>query len=224
MDLLVDNELNEQSGQLRSALRQANVSEQLIESVGLQEIASKHFPLESKNKKSRELANRFRHLVCLIGKFKELITSGESGDVLNWFQKNRQKNIEGVIRRLSKHSVSGHYFFETLTIDEEEDSNGYVCLLREVASIPRAIAEEIGSGLSKAWHDDICSREHYISDLSIEPDDLAMPIIEIASPTIEHVMQSFATLFGRIGVSDPVEDVIGKILVQCLSNWQDNTL
>jgi hypothetical protein len=45
-----------------------------------------------------------------------------------------------------------------------------------------------------------------------------MPITEIASPTIEHIMQSFSNVFGRIGVADPAEEVIGKILDSCLND------
>ena len=39
-----------------------------------------------------------------------------------------------------------------------------------------------------------------------------MPIIQIGSPTIEHVLQSFSNLFGRIGVADPVTEIIDQII------------
>lgn len=54
--------------------------------------------------------------------------------------------------------------------------------------------------------------------LFIPDDDLAMPITEIASPTMEHVLQAFSNLFGRIGVADPDEGVIGSIVDLCLDD------
>ena len=48
-------------------------------------------------------------------------------------------------------------------------------------------------------------------------DDLAMPVVEVGSPTIEHILQSFSNLFGRIGVADPVDEVVDTIVQDALA-------
>jgi hypothetical protein len=41
------------------------------------------------------------------------------------------------------------------------------------------------------------------TSLAVKSDDLAMPVGIISSPNLEHLMQTFAMMFGRIGLPDP---------------------
>ena len=83
--------------------------------------------------------------------------------------------------------------------------------------MPRKVAEKLGKGLDHGTYCSVCDGFETQSGLVIGHDDLAMPVIEIGSPTIEHILQSFSQLFGRIGVEDPVDNVIGGIIEHCVS-------
>ena len=44
--------------------------------------------------------------------------------------------------------------------------------------------------------------------------NLALPIGQVRSPNIEHLMQAFSTLFGRIGLTDLDESYVKGLLVR----------
>lgn len=217
LDILIETEKNELSGQIRKILRQAKISETLPLSVPLQEIAKVNFPLGEGNKTQKDTAKKFHEIIQENDEFSSL--GGKDKDYqYGWFCKNRKPKIEDIVRRLSKHTVLGHYFFETLS-HEGDHHDGFVCLLREVNTIPRQVAEKLGSGLDRASYEDLCGEGGpSIGSLVIPRDDLAMPVAEIASPTMEDVLQVFSNLFGRIGVADPDEDLISGIVKACLGH------
>ena len=210
--MLVASELSQQSGTLKRRLRDATVSHSLLESVSLEEIADVHFPICSGSRPQRTRAQDFRVLVQLIRDFEILRSSANLEDQFRWFKMNRQKQVEELIQRLSRHAVLGHYFFETLDVNSL-NPKGYVCLLREVTVLPRQIAEKLGRGISKGEYDAAFATSES-AQLVLDHDELAMPIIEVGSPTIEHVLQSFSYLFGRIGVPEPSDETIRKITSQ----------
>jgi len=215
LDILTETEKSEQYGAMNKMLRQASISENLPRSVPLQKIADVHFPLNEGNKAKKATAEKFHGVIKEINAFESLVTK-DDGTLYNWFRDHRQPKVVDIVKRLSKHAVLGHYFLETLSFDGK-GADGFVCLLREVNTIPRLVAEKLGIGLDKASYEDLCrSSGLYTASLTISPHDLAMPISEIASPTMEHVLQVFSHLFGRIGVADPDEVLIGDIVEACL--------
>ncbi len=216
LDILVEQELNEQTGKLGALLRQANISPSLPDAVPLTRIADTHFPEGSGNKAQKNAAKSFREHVALIEDFKKVVGGGDAAAQFEWLRINRPKQIESLINRLSRHQVLGHYLFEEIW-PEDGKKSGYVCLLREVATLPRNVAEELGRGLSCDRYQELCSQLKASTGLSIAREELAMPISLVGSPTIEHVLQAFSNLFGRIGIADPQAEVIGNIVEKCLS-------
>ena len=210
--MLVGSELSQQSGILKRRLRDAMVSHSLLESVSLEEIANVHFPFCSERVPQRKRAQEFRVLVQLIRDFEILCNSVNLEEQFSWFKMNRPKQVEELIQRLSRHAVLGHYFLEALDVNSP-NPKGYVCLLREVTVLPRPIAEKLGRGISKGEYDAAFATSES-AQLVFDYDELAMPIVEIGSPTIEHVLQSFSYLFGRIGVPEPSDEIIRKITSQ----------
>ncbi|SMO77387.1 hypothetical protein [Ruegeria faecimaris] len=217
LDILVDQELNDQRGQLVRMLKQAQVSEALLQAVPHREIAETHFQKDEGSKAKKTAAKKFHDLVDEMEKFSLLVAADGGGDIFEWFTRERGKQVGELVRRLSRHAVLGHYFLEALEPDTTEHK-GYVCLLREVSTIPRPVADKLGKGLDQSTYAKQCNNSQFGSQLQIPEGGLAMPLIEIGSPTIEHIMQSFSNLFGRIGVADPIETVIGKIVDSCLTH------
>lgn len=219
LDILLESERRNLAGKLKGMLKQAQLSESLPMAVSLEEIATKHFPLGEGNKSQKNASAKFHEFVAESRSF-DATTKANAEDAFAWFAKNRKNDIGAIVRRLSRHDVLGHYFLEKISEDDEE-AKGYVCLLREVVTLPRCVAEKIGKGLDHGTYQVLCNGEVATSGLVIAQDDLAMPVVEIGSPTIEHILQSFGQLFGRIGVADPEEGEIGRIIERCISNEKE---
>lgn len=208
LEILILDEQKDLYGRKENLLKEANLSVSLLTAVTLDQIASVHFEPAANDKKGRD---RLKKILALVEFDKEFSTSLDDSAqaTLDWFKRHRSSKIADLIRRLSRQDVTGFYFLERLHAGDAP--KGYVCLLREINTIPQHIAERLATGISKAeW------TEHYASVsrncLSFDKDDFGMPISQIGSPTIEHVMQCFSNLFGRIGLPDPVEAEITNII------------
>ncbi|MBW4975464.1 hypothetical protein KZZ08_17670 [Roseovarius mucosus] len=217
LDILVEQEKSDQDGTLKAMLRQAGLSDALATAISLERIEATHFSAEQSNKGQRKLNEKFSEYVAEVRDFEGIEYKGDSDALFSWFSRNRKKKIEEIVRRLSRHGVLGHYLLERI-VDGDPESTGYVCLLREVVTLPRNVAEKIGKGLDKPTYESLCGTGLTDQGLMIGADDMAVPVIEIGSPTIEHILQSFSNLFGRIGVADPVDKVIGKIIDGCIAD------
>ncbi|WP_133987260.1 hypothetical protein [Pseudodesulfovibrio indicus] len=117
--------------------------------------------------------------------------------------------IKDVLKRLFNHNLQGYYFLEKT--EATGDSTGYVLLLREVRMIPDKLMKLVAQGLTQD-EAKAMGIEHHIQ--FSENWDMAYPIGKLVSPTIEHVMQTFALLFSRIGVEDINDQYIQHMLTK----------
>lgn len=116
----------------------------------------------------------------------------------------------GVLRECMHQSLAGYYFLPSITPIEDRD--GFVVLLREVRHMPRVLAGMMANGLGRDKYASICAEQSdNIGRLSFRQDDFAQPIGRIRSPEIEHLMQMFALLFTRIGVTDPDPEYVSRV-------------
>lgn len=221
LDILLSHESNEQFSRLKRTLHHVGVSSTLLESISLNEIADVHFPLETGKRTQKKTSKEFRVHISLMEEFDSLIRSSTRNEQFLWFRKKRPSSVKQLISRLSRHNVLGHYFLEALYPDTT-DFTGYVCLLREVTTLSKKIADELGRGLSFDQYNKFQPSEKF-SPLVFDHEELAMPIVEIGSPTIEHILQSFSYLFGRIGIPDPVENVVQDIAAYCMSQCRGDS-
>lgn len=211
LDILIEQHTNEVAGTLRALLRKGHLSEAALESTSVKTLVAAHF-LDPNNKSQRNLANELLRASETADAFQALVGKKDSPAILTWLRTNSPAKVSDLIRRLSKHSVSGYYFLETIHPDDSTPS-GYVCLLREVATLPKRIAEKIATGLDATTLAQLnAGHQATPPPLTIAIDDLAMPIAQLTSPTIEHILQAFSHLFGRIGISDPDEQVIKSVI------------
>lgn len=217
LDILHEQELSERAGKLKGMLRKGNLSEALPMSISLEEIGKVHFPLGEGAKAKRASSEKFWEYIAECNEYDEVDRQDDRDLMFMWFATNRASKIEEIIRRLSRHAVLGHYFLETLS-EKASGAQGYVCLLREVATLPKSVAERLGKGLDSESYKEICGDSFPSPGLVFEADSLAMPVVQIGSPTMEHILQSFGSLFGRIGVEDPVEDVISGIIIKSMAS------
>ena len=107
-----------------------------------------------------------------------------------------------LIRELVHQRLAGYYFLDR--VEPDGNDSGYVVLLREIRLMPRQIARSITEGIDYSLYTSLCAAEPRCrTSLYVGSDDFSMPVGVIASPFLEHLMQAFAMLFGRIGLPDP---------------------
>lgn len=68
------------------------------------------------------------------------------------------------------------------------------------------------SGIAQSDFEAMCNiQPSYKGRLNILENDIAMPISMLNSPNMEHLMQTFSNLFGRIGISNIPNDYVQEL-------------
>lgn len=215
LNILKDREEKNFFGKLKSIFSQAQISDGLLLSVSFDDIGKKFFPQDAVGKAMKKLSNRYWSLIEERREYHAIVNLNDASKLYNWFASNRKSEITNLLKSLSTHGQTGYYLFEKLS--ERPSDNAYVCLLRDIASISNSLAKDVANGLSQSVF-----KEKYAQELNgnieISKDDLAMPLVCIGSPTIEHLMQTFSNLFARIGIEDPDPYQLTKMENLCNSN------
>lgn len=211
LEILVEQEAATLQNTMNSLLKNAGISPSLVTSVSVPEIISKNFPQNDRKLDSakRKLLDCHDSLCTIASLEKHPLA------LFDWFRKNKAPRIQETIKKLFEHKLSGYYFLERLRPGNELE--GHVCLLREVTSLSKEVAEGLIKGLSKHQWEEII-RVGVAQNLDFSNEDFACPISQIGSPYVEHLMQSFSNLFIRIGVSDPDADDIETIVSKFANN------
>jgi hypothetical protein len=147
--------------------------------------------LKKAEKKFVELNERVRQLA----RWRE----GFASNNLDLFERC-EPILKTLVRELANHKLAGYYFLPKLETDGNEI--GFVTLLREVHHLPRKLARLIAEGLDAA-SEGFSDHSHWSTLVDFTHSDFSMPVGEITSPQVEHLLQTFSHLFGRIGLPDP---------------------
>lgn len=206
LEILLENERKDQLGKVKNELSQCDLSANLLLSVSLSEIIDVHFPSNASDRKIVKARERLEKCKAEIDEIE--LTKDEPSQRFSWLLENRPKLVKSVVKDLFDHKVLGYYFMERLSPSPEAE--GFVCLLREVTSLPREVAEELAKGLTETRWQELKSDSN-VHSIDFSTDNLAAPFSQIGSPSIEHLMQTYANLFGRIGISDPRSDEVDSI-------------
>ncbi len=188
-EILVSRARSINQGKLIGLLREAKLSPDILEVEPI-EIAASLIPSVGKNVKRVSDFLADNNLIRSMESRLEINTE----DLPGWIQKESSKIIEECIR----HKLAGYYFLPHVESNAKE-SSGFVVLLREIRHVPRRIAEQIASGLEA--HN--CPPDGEASLSFSQGRDIAFPVGQLRSPEIEHLLQTLALNFTRIGVQDP---------------------
>ena len=99
-----------------------------------------------------------------------------------------------------RNSLNGYHFLSH--IDPIGAHTGFVILLRQIYHLPLPAALAVAKGAD--LQDSTVAT--LTASITPKPDGFAMPIGQLVSPYVEHLMQNFSTLFARIGVPDLPHD------------------
>jgi len=200
--IIADRFMADTLGGLRATLKEVDFAVSIIDTEAPRSVLETLFQPAPKGSKAAKARDRFAELCRRYELASAAVASKPPATVCLEIAKAAPKLKDAMIVDLTHNRMAGYYFLER--VEPDGDDSGYVVLIREVHMIPRAAAQSIAGGLDADRHAAMCDLDPAIrGHLFIGHGDLALPIGVVASPQLEHLMQSFSFLFGRIGVADP---------------------
>jgi hypothetical protein len=198
----------ESSSQMKSCLLESGYSPQILETEPPIKIGEKLF--QGGDRKTEKAKARFSQLCETHELAMKGLTAVSSQELCLQLAEALPKTKDSLIKELVHHKLSGYYFFDR--IEPNGEDIGFVVLLREVHALARPIAHHLAEGINSTQYKELCEKDRVsVRALSITGEDLAMPIAIVCSPYVEHLMQSFSILFGRIGLPDPESTYITQL-------------
>jgi len=193
-------------GRVSKALKSVELPESLLHSQNLSSILEAVIRDPDAPKNIRKTESAFVELV----RIESILSKCSTGTAYSNpdFHEHFGGQVRSVIKELMNHKLSGYYYLPA--VDASSGQEGFVALLREVTYLPRALASLIAKGVSQ---DDVVlqAMPNWTLYLDFEMNPFAMPIGELASPHVEHLLQTFSYLFGRIGLPDPDKDIVERM-------------
>lgn len=112
-----------------------------------------------------------------------------------------QKRVEDLL----KHQVADAHFLPLISdVESPQTCDGYVVLFRHILAIPGAGLHQLANGGVPSISN---GDAHFVSP----PGAVRGLLGNLASPYLEHILQRFAHLYTRIGVSDFDDAYIGRV-------------
>jgi len=188
-------------GSLRIVLRECGHSPSILETEGLERIGQVLFESEKPDKKLAKLQQRFVENAERYGLATRAVASDPDQRLCNVVVSKCPHLKDGLVKELVTYRLNGFHFLKR--IEPHGTDLGFVVLLREIQVLPRTVGLAIATGFGHFEFEEMCKTDASLrTRLDVPKDALAMPVGALISPYVEHLMQAFATLFGRIGIAD----------------------
>jgi hypothetical protein len=195
-DIIFSRATKDCEGSCDRCLKEAEIAPSILMSLTLAQVWANFFENPGITKKAQAVKVRFQEIVTRLELLRKESRTPEDMKLFWNYWDGMRKSI---IKDLALHKLLGYYFLPSIL--EDGPRIGYVILLREMRAIPSSVARLIANGVEKD-HSALSALVDSNSYLSFETDNFSMPIGELPSPEIEHILQCFSFLFGRIGVED----------------------
>lgn len=207
--LLASRVLSASKGAMRSALRDLDLAESMLETLS-QETLHAHMS-ELTGKTERNAVKRYLDAEAQQEAAKAALNAPTGQKAAADFLDSRQKDYQKLMQELLSNAIADYHFIDRSEPDEK--SHGYVALLREIRYLPATLAMELKDGIDYQRFAEICREQPGHADkLTIVRDDqYAMPVGLVQSPFIELFMQRFTSLYARIGVTDFSPDLLASL-------------
>lgn len=185
---------------MKNYLKQATLSESLLDTKTFDEIYESHFRNREGEKAWADRCTKLRAAIDAYASSHRHRAPGSPKEERKAHLVANEARVDAVLKELSGNRLTGFYLLRDMPRLNDVEEN-YVALLREIHHIPTKLARKIVDGVTKNDFEAQglpamrCPR-------FVPPDDLAVPVAKLKSPWIEHVMQNFTMLFARIGVAD----------------------
>lgn len=206
-EILHQRAISDVTGRLNSALAAASIAKSILHSQTPRQVHESFFDSPTADKKLKGAAQKFLEVVERL----EALFHARRDDrtrICDIYE-GYASLARGLVKELAQNRLTGYYFLPSVMPDD--GARGYVALMREVSRLPRALALKIADGLENE-DQQFKSHPEWMASVSFDHHLFAMPVGELPSPTIEHFLQSFSSLFGRIGLDDLEENYITTIV------------
>ncbi len=209
--ILCDRIMRQITGKMKAALKKSGFSESILKAQPPDLILRTLFPILPNGKKN-STRDQFSQYVTEHEGVSRCQASAPNDKLIIGVADQFCGERDTLVRELVTQRLNGYYFLQSAFPGVERP--GYVVLLREIYHIPQALGVKIASGISYDEYRLACvDRNDFCERLCFTHDDFAMPIGILSSPFIEHLMQSFSTLFARIGLPDLESKYIDTIWI-----------
>jgi hypothetical protein len=210
-NIITDRAKSQEIGSVKGILKELGLSQTLITTEKLIDIYDGIFKVSSE----RKITNKSKAFLGAVERnnvLDNISLENISSKHLMYLQNTYKGIAKGIVSELLNQKLNGYYYLNAISPTHEEGEH-FVILLREVNHIPRVLAMEIAHGLDYEPYITLCQQyPSAIGRLEMTPDSFCMPLGAMKSPNIEHLMQKFAELFGRIGIDDPDESLLSSLL------------
>lgn len=203
--VILDRALSDLLNRFKALMTTRDFAASLLEVYSPSEITAEHFALPPTPGTSKKVEKELREaqqaadLAAEIAQVKEALADRPDRALFVRQQLlGCRKWTEAVIKELFSHRLAGYYFIPDIgDLTDNSSALGYVVLLREIHHIPRPTVSRLVNGVAADANGAVD-----LAGLCFKSFDFACPVTEIQSPWIEHLMQAFCSLFGRIGIVD----------------------
>jgi len=201
-------------GKIGRLLEDNEVSSELLKYESIEKIIQIHFERRLPDRKIQKVIDNLMTENAKLIKLKELsaknsLTNAELATLIRLNNKSFEKYSTECI----KNKLPDFYFLPVVSLENGDDGQGYVVLLRMIYSIPSELAKAVANGLTSAEYEKQAQvNPAWAGKLSmLDEEDFAMPVGQLESPHLEHLMQKFSILYTRIGLEDIPDQVVGKV-------------
>jgi len=186
---------------LRNVLRDCGHSPSVLDTESLERVQQVLFDDQKSDRKLAKFRQRFVENARKYELATRAVTSSPDERLCNLVVSQSPHLREALIKELTSYRLGGFHFLKR--IEPRGTDLGFVVLLREIQVLPRTVGLAMASGFGHFEFEEICKADNSIRGrMDVPKDCFAMPVGVLTSPYIEHLMQAFATLFGRIGITD----------------------
>lgn len=205
--IIAERLLAESLGGMKDTLRACGYSAAVLDTETPQRVLQAIFPDATIPAKQRE---RFEKQCGRFELARRCIESDPAAGMCFQVATEVPKLRDGMFIDLINNRIGGFYFLKR--VEYEGPDIGYVVLIREVQSMSAILASAVCNGLDASLYDSMCEDDPSLRNrVRIAYADLALPVGILPSPQLEHLMQTFSFLFGRIGLPDPDSEYVAKL-------------
>lgn len=209
LELVSKRAMANEMGSMKKALTDAGMAHSIIDFVDYEAVLSE---LQSgTSRQDKAIAKRFEQSMACFHYSKYLLENTDRSlqEALAFLEDN-DGLYKSLIKELMTNGLAEFHYLEKS--EPNEETRGYVALMREIRFISAALGKRVAVGLDVAEFQSL--RDTFSPGLNhirfSAEHDFAMPLSCVASPFIELIMQRFANLFSRIGVADLPKERIAE--------------
>lgn len=208
--ICADRILSDCHNSIRNTLKHAGFSSSILESNSLEKIVETLFP--QSDKKLEKMRRNIISFGQTIQSVEQIIKAPLNSGVFRDLHLCNDRICDAVVREICSHKLAGYYFIPQISLEDDDD--GYVILLREVHNIPKEVANVIVRGVNRDEANQALIHHAPGQDkfFNWSCHDYVMPIGLLRSPYLEHLLQQFSLLFGRIGIPDVSSEYLSSLV------------